>query len=139
MHGVRRDMAEQGRVRRQAKGRAGRLVEGGAVSLPPLLKEKCGTCPFREGSPHANLAAGLAESALTTSSRICHSTGSSAIYHRTGKPEALCRGARDVQLAYFYKLGVIPEPTDEAWAETWARLKGRAWAEPSARLKGGRR
>lgn len=27
----------------------------------------------------------------------------------------LCRGARDVQLAYFFALKLIPAPTDEAW------------------------
>lgn len=27
----------------------------------------------------------------------------------------LCRGARDVQLTYFTSMGVIKEPTDEAW------------------------
>lgn len=94
--------------------------------LPPVLAEKCGTCPFRAGSPYAYLAADLAQSALTAASRICHSTGSNnGINHRTGKPPALCRGARDVQLKAMHALGVIPEPTDRAWSDTWQKMKDR--------------
>lgn len=82
----------------------------------PVLKEMCGTCPFRKGSPYAHLAECLAESALTQNSRICHSTGSNnAIKWRTGKPQALCLGARDIQLRFFKTIGFITEPTDEAW------------------------
>ena len=89
----------------------------------PLLKSKCGTCPFREGSPHAGLAAGLAISALTEASRICHSTGSrNAINHRTGKPPALCRGARDIQLQHFHRTGFIEAPTDAAWEKKCREL-----------------
>jgi hypothetical protein len=59
----------------------------------------------------------LAVSALDTASRICHSTGSNnAIHKRTGKPEQLCRGARDIQLQVLAGMGVISAPTDEAWA-----------------------
>ncbi len=81
------------------------------------VREKmCATCPFREGSPYAYLARDLTQSALGQSSRICHSTGSdNAINKRTGKPERLCRGARDVQLKVFHALKFIESPTDEAW------------------------
>jgi len=82
-----------------------------------LLKEMCGTCPFRPGSPYANLAPSLAASALSEASRICHSTGSNAIHHRTSKPPAICRGARDVQLESLAASGFLPAPTDAAWAE----------------------
>lgn len=79
------------------------------------MPDKCATCPFREGSEYAELSGTLGESALTERSRICHSTGSNAIHRRTGKPEALCRGARDLQLNYFHSIGFIDAPTDEAW------------------------
>lgn len=82
----------------------------------PVMKEMCATCPFRKGSPYAYLASDLTNSALGKSSRICHSTGSNnAINKRTGKPRALCRGARDIQLQVFHRLGVIEAATDEAW------------------------
>jgi hypothetical protein len=82
----------------------------------PVNKTMCATCPFRIGSPYAYLLHDLKHSALTQSSRICHSTGSNnAINRRTGKPAALCRGARDAQLQMFHKLGFLSEPTDEAW------------------------
>jgi hypothetical protein len=76
----------------------------------------CATCPFRPGSPYAYLAEDLAASALNTSSRICHSTGSdNAINRRTGKPPLLCRGARDIQLKAYAAIKFIEAPTDEAW------------------------
>jgi len=83
-----------------------------------LRKTMCATCPFRVGSPHANLIPCLEVSALTSASRICHSTGSgNALYPKpTGKPAALCRGARNRQLAMFAGMGFISEPTDAAWA-----------------------
>ena len=82
-----------------------------------VLPVCCGTCPFREGSPYAYLAPDLADSALTEATRICHSTGSgNAINDRTGKPPAICRGARDLQLQAFYHSGFLSAPTDEAWA-----------------------
>jgi hypothetical protein len=54
-------------------------------------------------------------SALSEGSRICHQTGTNAIGGRTGKPNQLCRGARDLQLRYFHTIGFIEAPTDEAW------------------------
>jgi hypothetical protein len=93
------------------------------TALPSPLSEKCGTCPFREGSPHAALAPQLAVSALTSASRICHQTGTNAIGGRTRKKPRLCRGARDIQLKHFHALGVIAEPTDAAWAAAWAAIK----------------
>ena len=88
-----------------------------------VLNVKCATCPFREGSPYAYLAPQLAQSAISESSRICHSTGSNnAINRRTGKPPALCRGARDVQLAHYFATGFIDEPTEAAWAKKCREL-----------------
>lgn len=91
--------------------------------LPEVLPEMCGTCPWRPGSPHANLIDALTESALTDASRICHSTGSNGLNGRTGKPKRLCRGARNVQLAYMFALRVIDAATDEAWARAWAKRR----------------
>ena len=89
----------------------------------PLRKTMCATCPFRAGSPTAYLAADLAASAMTEASRICHSTGSRNAFHeRTGLPEHLCRGAREVQLSFMATAGVIDAPTDEAWNVARARI-----------------
>jgi hypothetical protein len=74
----------------------------------------CATCPFRDGSPHSNLRSFLEASALSEASRICHSTGVNALY-KTGKPELLCRGSRDLQLRVMHGFGYISAPTDEAW------------------------
>lgn len=86
------------------------------MTLIRVMPAKCDTCPFRRGSKYQDLAADLAESAISKASRICHSTGANnAINHRTGKSARLCRGARDIQLQVFAAAGVIAAPTDEAW------------------------
>jgi hypothetical protein len=76
----------------------------------------CDSCPFRVGSRYAHLAEYLTRSSFEGYSRICHSTGISAIKGRTGKPERMCRGARDIMLRFFHSTGFLPEPTDSAWA-----------------------
>lgn len=81
----------------------------------PLRKTMCATCPFKEGSKYAYLVETLAQSAITTDSRICHSTGSNAINKKTGKKPHICRGARDIQLRIMASLCVISDPTDKAW------------------------
>jgi len=64
----------------------------------------------------------LAESAATSATRICHSTGSNAIHHRTGKPSAACPGARKVALDTIAGMGIITEPTEAAWQAACDRL-----------------
>ncbi len=86
----------------------------------------CATCPFREGSPYADLVPALSLSARTEASRICHSTGSNGIHHRTGKKPLVCRGARDLQLQMFASTGFISAPTDQAWDEKWASMQKRS-------------
>jgi hypothetical protein len=82
----------------------------------PVQESMCATCPWRNGSPYACLAKSIGKSALTESNRVCHSTGTSAIYpNGTGKALKFCRGARNLQLAFFAASGFISAPTDEAW------------------------
>lgn len=96
------------------------------TEAPPPLKAMCATCPFREDSPYRYLVDHLSESAIFETSRLCHSTGTSAIFPKgTGKQPKTCRGARDLQLQIFHALGVISEPTDAAWDEAWAKLKAK--------------
>lgn len=86
----------------------------------PIQPVMCATCPFRPGVPekYAVLKDSIAESAMTAASRICHSTGTNNAFHRrTGKPAGLCRGARDLQLLMFARMGFISEATDEAWEQ----------------------
>ncbi len=82
----------------------------------PVRKTMCPTCPFRPGTKYDYLRADLERSAMTQGSRVCHSTGAdNAINQRTGFPEHICRGARDVQLDQFKNIGFITEATDAAW------------------------
>lgn len=90
------------------------------INATPCRKTLCRTCPFRKGSPYAHLADSLAGDAIFES-KICHSTGSNAINHRTGISNHLCRGARRIQLMVMHGMGVISAPTDKAWNE--ARVK----------------
>lgn len=89
----------------------------------PVRATKCPTCPFRPGSKYEYLRANLELSARTDASRICHSTGKdNAIHKRTGLPEHICRGAREIQLEQFAAFGMIQAPTDEAWNEARVRF-----------------
>ena len=40
-----------------------------------------------------------------------------SIYTHIEKTTGFCRGARNFQLGVFARLGVIEEPTDEAWKQ----------------------
>ena len=71
----------------------------------------CATCPFREGSPHSALKEYLSDEARTVG-RICHSTGNSVFYGKTGKKRKSCRWTRDIQLKMMHAAGVLDEPTD---------------------------
>lgn len=78
------------------------------------MKAMCATCPWREGSPYAELKEILSERSKVEG-RICHSTGNSIINGQTGKEPRICRGSRDEQLAAFHAMGFIADATDEAW------------------------
>lgn len=84
----------------------------------PVMKAKCATCPFREGGLEV-VKTTLQIRSLTDASPFCHSTGKQALTEITGKPslgeERVCRGARDFQIYCFYAVGLLPEPTEEAW------------------------
>lgn len=88
----------------------------------PVQKNMCATCPWREGSEHADLVPMLEASAFSEASRICHSTGSNAINEHTGKAERLCRGARNSQLRFLVKIGFLKEATDAAWTAKCKQL-----------------
>lgn len=80
----------------------------------PVMKAKCDTCPFREGG-WQHVAPLLVERATSEATPLCHSTGENALVPKIGTA-MLCRGARDVQLLFFHRIGFIAEPTEEAWA-----------------------
>ena len=77
------------------------------ISNWTVNKKRCKTCPFNdEDNGYMPSVERIKTTCLTESSHICHSTNST-----------ICRGARDYQLTIFYRLGVIENPTDEAWAK----------------------
>jgi len=76
----------------------------------PVMLARCKSCPF--GMPPSDSLRRSIEARLMEVSQTCHSTG--VVY---GKPDThLCRGARDLQLALFHRIGFLAEPTDAAWA-----------------------
>lgn len=86
----------------------------------PVRATMCSTCPFRPDAKeeHAMVREPLIERILSEASHICHQTGSNnAFHHRTGKQQALCRGARNLQLKVFAETGFISAATDTAWNE----------------------
>ena len=79
-----------------------------------VMAAVCKTCPFGPKGDHG-VRANVERRVLTKGSQICHSTGWPQGTH-------LCRGARDLQLTVFYRLGFLSTPTDEAWAAKRAEL-----------------
>lgn len=85
----------------------------------PVMAAKCASCPFGpNGDPE--LRARVESRCLTEGSQICHHP------RLHGRREThLCRGARDLQIEVYHRLGVLDEPTDDGWARAWARADGR--------------
>lgn len=80
------------------------------ISGWPVMPAQCKTCPFREGGDIRVRNSVMARTGLQAS-QVCHHPALS------GKPEThLCRGGRDHQLTSLYRLGLIEEETDEAFA-----------------------
>ena len=83
----------------------------------PVNKKMCSTCPFGPNGVQ-EIRQKVEKRCLSKASQTCHHSGGTE-----GKPDTrLCRGARDLQLMFFYRLGVISEPTDEAWAEAASQI-----------------
>ena len=79
----------------------------------PTRAHHCPTCPFLD-TGWTHVRALLTERALTGATPICHSTGEGALVKSQG-PHQLCRGARDLQIQFFYRLGFLDAPTEAAW------------------------
>jgi len=80
------------------------------------MKKQCATCVLRKDDRgryvDRTLAISVMNRCLTQASQVCHHP------RLEGKPEThLCRGARDYQIEFFYRLGFLSAPTDLAWKE----------------------
>ncbi len=78
----------------------------------PVRERMCKTCPFHDAG-WKHVRAFLQARSLMEASPICHSTGRS-LTKCEGKAQ-ICRGARNFQIEYFFRIGFIAAPTDEAW------------------------
>lgn len=77
-----------------------------------------GRSAFREGGDRALQAAAIQRTGFNAS-QVCHHP------RLAGRKEThLCRGARDHQLTLLYRLGMIPEATDAAFAAESAKQFG---------------
>jgi hypothetical protein len=93
------------------------------MNTAPVQKEMCKSCPFNS-TPEARtefrtLLVARAVGMEGSGAPECHSTGKSAeeFIGKSGIPPKLCRGARNISLNHFYRIGFIKAPTDAAWAE----------------------
>lgn len=82
-------------------------------------KKRCHTCPFNEHGDRR--IRHMVEQRCTVgykgevATQICHGTNNTT----------LCRGARDHQIQFFHRLGVIEEPTDVSWEKKYRELTKR--------------
>ena len=89
----------------------------------PVRKTNCKTCPFLETGWTEVRA--LLEARSFEGAPICHSNGKALTRHNGEKLKAhACRGARDLQLNFFHKIGFLAEPTDEAWFAKLEEIQG---------------
>ncbi len=104
------------------KARAKRRKENPKLDPNNVRKVMCSSCPFNEygkaiGSEFDietfnQLQTNLTIQCLTEFNQYCHKD------ELEGKvSNHVCRGARNIQLKYFYQLGVIESPTDESWSK----------------------
>src|SRR5947207_9690313 len=84
------------------------------MKILPVRERMCKTCPFHEAG-WTDLRGFLIQRALNEASPICHSTGNSLVKCE-GKAQ-VCRGARNFQIDYYFRIGFLKAPTDEAWKE----------------------
>lgn len=86
----------------------------------PIMPVQCSTCPFRDGG-WTYLRPLLVQRAISDGTPICHSTGLALTKRVRGRAH-LCRGARDLQLMIFHRIGFIEARTDEAWDKKCVEL-----------------
>ena len=73
----------------------------------PVQKSPCLTCPFAGKKPFILSASNhqkYLENLMGNGQHICHSTSRN-----------ICRGGRDIQLRWLCSIGMLDEPTDEAF------------------------
>jgi hypothetical protein len=74
------------------------------------MKSQCATCPFGENGDPRTQQSVTGRIIKLDHSQICHHP----VLHNK-KETHLCRGARDIQLRILTAMGLIAEPTDEAF------------------------
>ena len=86
------------------------------LSTYRILAHPCHSCPFAGREPVQ-----LAPEQLKYYYEQLLNGGSQHICHSTEK--TICRGGRTIQLRWFCLIGLIPEPTDQAFNQAVANVK----------------
>lgn len=86
------------------------------LSAYNVPKKPCHTCPFGGKKP-----IDLPPDRLTYYYDQLLNGGSQHLCHSAEK--TICRGGRTIQLRWFYSLGIIEEPTDEAFNQAVAEVE----------------
>jgi len=91
-------------------------------SIDGLKPQKacCATCPFKKNErghwQDSGLANTVIQRTLLKSQQLCHGSKGGGPDEKIDQEHTrLCRGARDYYLEIYHRLGMIDEPTDEAW------------------------
>lgn len=85
-----------------------------------VQKACCVTCPFKKNEKgHWNdpeLAGAVIQRTLFKAQQLCHGSKGGGPGETVDQDlTRLCRGARDYYLEIYHRVGMIDEPTDEAW------------------------
>ena len=83
----------------------------------PVNVHKCATCPFGNNTDRTLQVQVIERCFTQQTSQVCHGTEGP-----NREPRSLCRGMRDVQLQIFHRMGLLDEPTDEAWEKARSRI-----------------
>jgi hypothetical protein len=97
-------------------------LEDDRIDPNNVREQMCEFCPWRKdgGVLHDSPEefAVLRESVIFEANQRCHAPAFD------GEVESqICRGARNYQINFFHRLGILSEPSDRAWAEALEELQ----------------
>ncbi len=112
---------------RDKVGRWGRMKRSETPLRYPAMATMCATCIFRTDGNRAQIRpqalAEIQDYLIRGTTHRCHEADD----HRN---KMACRGGRDFQLMIWARMGILPEPTDEALEKMMLEKGMKPYAKP---------